>query len=88
MARMNVLDAPLIEALREVGEQGALAEELAARVAGTGTKWGVQFALKRMIDGGAIARKFEWTFHDNGKPRARVYRYFTKDSAPEGSEMV
>lgn len=88
MARLNVLDEPVIAALRDSGADGALALDVSARVGGVGSARGVQFALKRLLDTGVIARKFEWTFHDNGKPRARVYRYYAKEFAPDGAEMV
>jgi hypothetical protein len=82
MARPNVLDEPILAALRDAGTVGVLAPDLIARISGTGSARGVQFALARLLEKGQAARQFEWTFFDNGKPRARVYRYFIREFAP------
>jgi len=81
MARPNVLDEPILASLRDAGIDGMLAPDLIARTS-AGSARGVQFALARLMEKGQVVRRFEWTFFDNGKPRARVYRYFVADLAP------
>lgn len=76
MARPNVLDEPILSILRQAGAEGLAATDLIARVSGAGSARGVQFALTRLMEQGRVSRRFEWTFYENGKPRARVYRYF------------
>ena len=92
MGRPNVLDAPVLEAIRSAGDAGLLATEIIAGTVGASAR-GVQFSLERLLASGAIARRFEWSLWPEGTPkaglpRARVYRYFAVESAPDDVEPV
>lgn len=86
MAAPNIFDQPMTEILRNRGTEGITATDLLLAVQGVGTRTGAQFAIKRMWDQGLIERRFEWTFWETGKPRARVYRYWLAEFAPREIE--
>lgn len=92
MGRPNVLDAPIVDALRNAGDAGLLATEIIAGTMGASAR-GVQFSLERLMASGAISRRFEWTSWPagtpkEGLPRTRVYRYWVREFAPDDVESV
>lgn len=93
MGRPNVLDGPITEALRTAGDDGVLSTDIPMLIGVAASNRGVQFSLERLLTSGAIARRFEWSVWPEGTPkaglpRARVYRYWVREFAPEDVEAV
>lgn len=93
MGRPNILDAPIVEALRGSGDDGIISTDIPASIGVAASNRGMQFALERLLASGAIARRFEWAVWPEGTPkaglpRARVYRYWVREFAPEDVEAV
>lgn len=93
MGRPNKLDAPVAEILRNAGTDGMLATEVSNALVGVGSVRGIQFSFDRLMQSGLLARRFEWYLWPEGTPKAglpkaRVYRYFLREFAPEDAEAV
>jgi hypothetical protein len=93
MGRPNVVDAPIIEALRAAGSDGILATDIVGAIGVQVSVRGAQFALERLMATGTLGRRFEWALWPEGTPKAglprtRVYRYFVREVAPEDAEVV
>lgn len=93
MGRPNVLDTPIIDALRNAGDEGLLSTDIPRLIGVPASNRGVQFALERLVASGVIARRFEWSVWPEGTPKAglprtRVYRYFVREFAPSDVEVV
>ena len=93
MGRPNILDEPITTALRDAGDVGVLSTDIPMAIGVAASNRGVQFALERLVESGAIARRFEWALWPEGTPkaglpRARVYRYWVTPYAPEDVEVV
>ena len=93
MGRPNVLDVPIVEALRASGTDGIVSTDISISIGVAASNRGLQFALERLLASGAVARRFEWSVWPEGTPkaglpRARVYRYWVREFAPEDVEGV